>query len=89
MEYMMSSIRIDQSKYPDDRTRWESYHEELCDLRHEALIVRILDKSGENMEEFIIVSFCLFLIFLSSLDLSLSFFVGLFLFFTLLTHCLW
>jgi hypothetical protein len=88
MEYMMSCIRIDESEHADDGARWEGGSEEGCHLRDEDLIVRILDEPCEDMEELIIVSFCFFFIFLGSLYLSLSFFVGLFLFFTLLAYCL-
>ena len=88
MEYMMSRIRIDESEHTDDRPRWEGDREELCHLRDECLVVRILDKTSEDMKKFIIISFGFFFIFLGSLYLSLSFFVGFFLFFALFTHCL-
>ena len=84
----MRCIWIDEGEHTDDRPRWESYREELCYLWDEYLIVRILDKPSEDMKELIIVSFGFFFIFLGSLYLGLSFFVGFFLFFTLFTHCL-
>ena len=89
MEYMMSRIGIDESEHTDDGTRWEGSSEELRHLGDECLIVRILDEPCENMEELIIISFCFFFIFLGSLYLSLSFFIGLFLFFTLFPYYLW